>query len=150
MQQKQPLRRSARIAAKAAASKKPNPPDVGETEVRLSIQIPIRRFPACNEEAKLQSVAVCRDLLNKIEATPDMNHRAYYATKLYEELVRQPLLVAYSNKFRTVAMAKAEELRGDLNKIPCMYTADDLQDALEEFNYLLYDIHLHPWYNLAA
>lgn len=153
---KQALRRSARIAAKmdaskaAAASLKPNPPDVAETEVVLRINIPVRRFPACNEEAKLQTVANCHDLLIKIENTPDMNHKAYYATKLYQELVRQPLLVAYSTKFRNVATAKVNELRGDLNKIPCMYAADDLQEALEEFDYLLYDIHLHPWYNLAA
>ncbi len=148
----QNLRRSARIAARkaAAAALKPNPPDAPETEVVLSIQIPVRRFPACNEEAKLCSVQICRNLLNTIEVTQGMSDRAFYATQLYKELVKQPLLVAYSTKFRNVAIAKVAELRGELNKIPCIYAATGLDEALDDFEDLLHDIHLHPWYNMAA
>lgn len=140
---------AARVAAAAAVAEAPKPlcpPDAPPMELVLTIRIPIRFFPAANLEEKNKSIDTIRGFLERFENSTK-EQRVLVAVDLYNEMIRQPILVANSVKFRNQATQTLANLSQEIKeqRMHEIYS-DAFEEMSFEFHELLGDIHHHPWY----
>ena len=133
----------------SAAKPAQDPPDAPETEVilELTIRIPVRRFPPANAEEKQMAIDYTQSALRLVESASTRTNRIYYAAQLYNELARQPILIAQHLAFRQTVINKMTELENELRRGPETAFDQDLEDAFHETQLMLADLHFHPWYN---
>ena len=123
-----------------------NPPDAPATLLKLVIRIPVRRFPPANEEEKQMSFKIIQNAISRIENTSNLSLRAYYFTRLFVEMVRQPILIAQDNIFRNMIIHKISEIEKEVYMTDSTDYTDALAESIQEIHMMLGDIHHHPWY----
>lgn len=139
--------RAARAAAAAKAAATQYPPDAPPTELVLTIQIPVRRFPAANQEEKNASVRTQGSLLKRLDATHDLSHRLLIINDIFTEMTRQPILLAVNLRFREESIKALTRAQEESKNLPLHHTVlDDFCNVVDEFNEMLGDLPYHPWY----
>jgi hypothetical protein len=136
----------AAVGAPPAADEKVFP-DAPATELVLSIRIPVRQFAPANAAEKATSIDNIRHLLGCVENANGRELKTMHAASLFNELVRQPLLIAMNVRFRETVINKLVEMEADLaGNADTPHYDDELADAIHEVHMLLGDISYHPWY----
>jgi hypothetical protein len=115
-------------------------------ELALTIRIPIRTFPAANQEEKNKSINTIRGYLERFEASTK-EQRVLVAVDLYNEIIRQPLLAAHNVRFRNQTIQTLNTLAQEIkdNGMHQFYV-DAFEDLRFDYNEMLGDLLYHPWW----
>lgn len=124
------------------------PPEVTtSTELVLRIRIPVRRFPPATQSVKQQVIGLTRFYLGQIEREARLSERLLLMVDLYNYLISQPILLAYSPQFRATAIERLDAIEQEVKARDGSLLYDHLfYDVKDEFALLLTDLPYHPWW----
>jgi hypothetical protein len=105
-----------------------------------------RTWAVANEEEKQRSIRITRDFLNRIETEKSRAIRLRLVCDLYDELLRQPLLMAAHPNFRQTANERIYGLRDELKEEDDAEVVARFHWVVCRYDDLLLRLPSHPWW----
>ena len=97
----------------------------------------------CNEHEFLESAKHIKQKLIQIANTSKVDEKTELATHIYQHLLKNPAILSYYPKFRTITYKKIHELETSIRKQEEAFTSTAILESLQVFDQ---DIHgaIHP------
>jgi hypothetical protein len=110
----------------------------------LRIRVPKRTRWAPHDEAHhILMVEKVKKSLARVERCPGGEERLREVITLFNDLIAQPILLASSHVFRTMAVLKMDECAAWVKNNKTRFE-DEFRDTEDRFHELLTELHDHP------
>ena len=105
-----------------------------------------RAWPVANDAEKQRAIQITGDYLHRVAAAPTRNDRLRLSCDLYDEMIRQPILVANNPAFRRTTLEKLHGLLGELKEGDDPELVARYQWIIARYEDMVRRLPSHPWW----
>ena len=105
-----------------------------------------RAWPVANEAEKQRAMQATRNFLNQVAVAGTRNDRIRITCDLYDEVIRQPILVASNPRFRETTVERIYGIRDEIKEGDDPDLVARYQWIIARFEEMMRRLPSHPWW----